>query len=1092
MKSRKVISMFAATAVLCGTFGAYSGIAASAAATYDDYSLYAASDGVYYVDANGDAITLSQGDTVLIDSYYDLCYMSTYVAANDSAGITWKLENDIVASNYTFEYDSDSGCVLAYNADGEHEFCIGTGLAGDVVNNDETTDFGSLYTAETANGIIDFYYEDVYIPFADYDFVSIGTSEMPFKGYFDGNSCTISGLYDVPGLFNETYCAEIYDLTIANSYFIADGIENNAAGSVAANAMFTELSFCNAVDCYVGADGHSNVGGLVGEFCAFDNSVNVVDSDGVEKTELDIEFCQVYGNSAVNSYGGLGYYIGGIAGYSYTEGRYPLNFSDCFTKCRIYSDNAATGVISGNAGFMHNFNRCLFAGLVSSDAAMAYSGAYAYDCYQLEGNPAYVYGNMYTFTDVTASDIADGTVTDLLESARVAADATGGMWWQDVENGGMPEIIKQHDVCTEYVNGICKYCGNFENPGTTTIFGVTTYNIGNYGQLCAFAEIVNTADDSSKINATLTNDIVAVEGYNWTPIVGFDGNFDGNNHTILGLNVNIDTYYGGLFASINNNGSVSNVGIVDSNIVASDYAGALAGTSSGKIYNCYAYNCSVAADGENFAGLIGSIAGGRVDSVYSDSTLGVIGDVTAGTITGCYHLDESADYGTYVTTEQLNNGYVAYMLWNNCVEQDLNSTWGQDLSVDDSVPVFNASYQVYCNGTSFDNIMPSEHDPVDVVAITDGKHHSYHCNHCNLDIVNEECTYSDGFCTICGNFNVNADYIVFENAGTYTLQTPSEISGGAKNIGWIDENENLYRCNDTVTVESGARFTKVTLYLDTFAASARLNADSTGIKFATQFELTGADYDTIDVSCGTLIAPTDRTVEFTYDYFVDNGYITMSYEDDENIFTAVEANGYTYENTYFGSIVNLYPFNYGREFTGCGYAVVTYADGTSEYIYAQNRTSRSVYQLAALAYGDRTTEADETYINETTALDGTVHYSLYNDDELAILKSFIDGVVDLSIDKTTASASVNIPESIVNFYERPYTLVSDFENGLFTISGDDWHSYVEFTKNNETLYARRTILINGQRIIPSDTTFFIIPETYSDSVSNILEIQLNY
>ncbi len=1092
MKSRKVISMLAATTMICSTFGAYSGIAASAAATYDDYTLYAEIDDVHYVDANGSPITLSKGDIVLIDSYYDLCYMSTYVAANDSTGITWKLENDIVASNYTFEYDSFSGCVLAYNADGEHEFCIGTDLEGDVVNTYEKTDFGSLYTAEAANGTIEFYNEDVCIPFADCDFVSIGTFEMPFKGYFDGNSCTISGLYDVPGLFNYTYCAEIYDLTIANSYFTADGIENNVAGSIAAEAMFTELTFCKAFDCYVGAEGHSFVGGLVGSFCALDNSVNVVDSDGVEKTELDIEFCQVYGNSAVNSYGGFGHYIGGIAGYSYTEGRYPLNFSDCYTDCRIYSDNAATGVISGNAGFMHYFNRCLFAGSVSSDADMAYSGAYAYDCYQLEGNPSYNYGDMYTFTDVSETEIADGSVTAILEEARNTANATGGMWWQDVENGGMPELIKQHDVCTECVNGICKYCGGYESPSTTTLFGVTTYDIVNYGQLCAFAEIANAADNSKNLNAKLSSDIVAVDGKDWTPIVGFDGNFNGNNHTISGLNVDIDTYYGGLFASINSNGIVSNIGIVDSNITANDYAGALAGISSGKIENCYAYNCSVSADGDNYAGLIGSIAGGSVDSVYSDSTLGAIGDVTAGSITGCYHLDDSADYGTYVTTEQLNNGYVAYMLWNNCVEQELNSTWGQDLSVENSVPVFHASYQVYCNGTSYDNKKPSEHKPAGVTANDDGKHHSYHCDNCKLDIINEECTYNDGFCTICGNFNANADYIVFETAGTYTLQTPVEVSGGAKNVGWIDENGNLFRCNETVSVESGAKFTKVTLYLNTFAASARLNSDSTGIKFATQFELVGTDYDTLDIKCGTLIAPTDRSVEFTYDYFVENGYITMSYADDEDVFASIESNGYTYENTYFGSIVNLYPFNYGREFTGCGYAVVTYADGTTEYIYAQNRTSRSVYQLAALAYGDRKQEADDTYCNETTSIDGSVYYSLYNDDELNILKNFIDGVVDISIDKSTETASVNVPESIVEFYERPYTLDADFDNGIFTVSGEDWYSYVEFNKNGETLYARRTVLINGQRIIPSNTTFYTIPATYSDSVSNTLDIQLNY
>ncbi|MBO6292440.1 MAG: filamentous hemagglutinin N-terminal domain-containing protein [Selenomonas sp.] len=211
--------------------------------------------------------------------------------------------------------------------------------------------------------------------------------------------------------------------------------------------------------------------------------------------------------------------------------------------------------------------------------------------------------------------------------------------------------------------------------------------IENVGQL--------TGMESNKaINYMLTEDIP--DASSLTAPIGtegdpFTGNFDGNYHTISGLNITAD--YAGLFGYVkgeNGQNSIRNVGIIDPKITANVYGGALAGvTYNTKIENVYVKNTSnekmdsahVKSAIENspllrdrndssifgrgkhstataVGGIIGK-AGGKsfINSVYNDNTV----------INGAGIVGELADNS--ILTNAYNNG----LIWNNA-----DYTWTQD------------------------------------------------------------------------------------------------------------------------------------------------------------------------------------------------------------------------------------------------------------------------------------------------------------------------------------------------------------------------------------------------------------------------------
>ncbi|MDY6264994.1 MAG: hypothetical protein SPM09_11350 [Fibrobacter sp.] len=106
-------------------------------------------------------------------------------------------------------------------------------------------------------------------------------------------------------------------------------------------------------------------------------------------------------------------------------------------------------------------------------------------------------------------------------------------------------------------------------PSKTTIEGRNYYQIGTPEELAWFSNKVNSGDTA--ISVILVSDI-DLNMKSWTPIgkdttVAYDGFFDGDNHTISGINVS-NCMYAGLFGVVDA-GTIKNVVIDNSSIEGS-------------------------------------------------------------------------------------------------------------------------------------------------------------------------------------------------------------------------------------------------------------------------------------------------------------------------------------------------------------------------------------------------------------------------------------------------------------------------------------------------------------------------------------------
>ena len=121
----------------------------------------------------------------------------------------------------------------------------------------------------------------------------------------------------------------------------------------------------------------------------------------------------------------------------------------------------------------------------------------------------------------------------------------------------------------------------------------------------------------------------------------FDGNFDGNGHTISNVTINSYHHYIGLFGGLSQNATVSNLGCVNFNISGTMYCGILAGSSNGTISNCYSTG---SVSGENYlGGLCGQNSFGDITNCYAAGSvkgyyrIGGFCGTSSGDIINCYY-----------------------------------------------------------------------------------------------------------------------------------------------------------------------------------------------------------------------------------------------------------------------------------------------------------------------------------------------------------------------------------------------------------------------------------------------------------------------
>ena len=228
------------------------------------------------------------------------------------------------------------------------------------------------------------------------------------------------------------------------------------------------------------------------------------------------------------------------------------------------------------------------------------------------------------------------------------------------------------------------------------------YLISNANELVFFAKAINTkiepyynTDKTFKLTADID-----LGGRRWAPIgrmintngVGenstFQGNFDGDNHTISNFNVDTvdgvagnDTNKGaGLFGAVS--GTISNLKVTNATIVTAHWAGAIAGVIEGTVEKCSVDNITINClpewtgtkwdNGDKAGSIVGYLGSGNVTECTAKNVnitgyrdLGGIVGCSNGTVTNntvgenvniTYDNDATRNYKNYTSAAQHNIG----------------------------------------------------------------------------------------------------------------------------------------------------------------------------------------------------------------------------------------------------------------------------------------------------------------------------------------------------------------------------------------------------------------------------------------------------
>ena len=326
--------------------------------------------------------------------------------------------------------------------------------------------------------------------------------------------------------------------------------------------------------------------------------------------------------------------------------------------------------------------------------------------------------------------ISYGTFNGTVENTGTL---TGGTYNGEVINNG----TINDGVFTGIVSGNGKITGGTFNPPMT---GSGTkndpYQISTADQLKLFRDKVNSSktSDETKICVVLTADI-DLKNEAWTPIgIGTDtrkedlpysGTFDGNGHTISGLNVNYGDKNGGLFCHVKS-ATIKNLTVAGSVTYSSGdgivYGGIVGCANSSTIENC-TNRCTVT--GTWYAGgivgwsvdsdIIGCANFGNISSPFRSG--GICGRITGqvdaygidATIRDCYNVGMVSGKYAGGITGQSDSGNIDILIA-NCYNvgslhgsNDRGEIIGDPLSASSLTTIDNCYYLPTGNSASTSN-----------------------------------------------------------------------------------------------------------------------------------------------------------------------------------------------------------------------------------------------------------------------------------------------------------------------------------------------------------------------------------------------------
>lgn len=360
-----------------------------------------------------------------------------------------------------------------------------------------------------------------------------------------------------------------------------------------------------------------------------------------------------------------------------------------FNFCGSYDNTLAETSTAGFAG--------ISAGKVTLDR-----------CYTADRDKFSDGNNRVSVSYAISGNAADDAMTEAqFKSGELTYALNNGLdkavWFQTINTQAYPQFsgdtVYKTSPCVSYTNDSaktnkphvigdddkCKVCGERGIPKKNSN---GQYELSSKLHMLWFAKNFSSGEDSAVLM-----DNIDMKDAEWTPIgtadKPFSGNFDGNGHTISGLNYSGE--YAGLFGYMNN-GTISNIKLADSSFangtasggicavnnggtiensavdnvaVSGGTAGGICGQNSGAITDCF-FSGNVSSDGKS-GGICGSNSG-TIRSTVSLYAGAAVGENTNGSITNClYNIDIAGrqKFGSGLETTGLTDPSILKKLGNS-------------------------------------------------------------------------------------------------------------------------------------------------------------------------------------------------------------------------------------------------------------------------------------------------------------------------------------------------------------------------------------------------------------------------------------------
>ena len=376
-----------------------------------------------------------------------------------------------------------------------------------------------------------------------YEWLTIGTETVPFKGEFDGaNENTggvhkISGLYikqevapkDVVGLFGKTVSAKVQNIELEESYFYAaEGYIGSIAGI--GQGTFQHIYSANTVTV---TTPKNYAGGLVG----------ATGSGGV----ISMLQCWFAGNVTGAKY------VGGLVGNVVSSNK--SNIIDCLNTGTVTANGENIGGIAGRVSSINTIKNVLHAGTVVSTSTTSVDPL-------IGNNGTSNSQGLYTTTASSKGTTISDTIGEAASTTLSGFDFTNT--WKTVADS---TPVLDFDKINEYI--------------------LTEVTLNDF---VALSKLVNFKGVTVKLaeNIDAEND----EDNQWTPISAYDlqfaGTFDGQGHKISNVYISSEEDYIGLFAAVAPEAVIKHFTLENSSISSTKrFVGAIAGAGKGTYSDIY-------------------------------------------------------------------------------------------------------------------------------------------------------------------------------------------------------------------------------------------------------------------------------------------------------------------------------------------------------------------------------------------------------------------------------------------------------------------------------------------------------------------------